>query len=335
MAHGPEPGTILNERRAHRAAPGGDGHRPARRRRAARGAARPAHAQGALHGRRLGVPGRRGRRARGRGDGAHRAAAVREVAGGGRRSRCPIPPRWCPFARWITPPEVTIRFDTCFFLADAPDGAEARIDGRRSSTRAGSSRRARSRAAEAGELLMVFPTIKNLERLGALRHRRRAARVGGSARGQARPAAASRARARRRASCSTTEMPDGLTVAVTGPTGEIGRAFLRALDRAPRRRPRARAWRGGRSTRPSLGLKQDRVPPGRRARPRRRRRARGRGRRARAPRLHHPRRPRRDPPRSTSPARATSSPRPRARASASSTRRRSPPTASTRTTRSR
>src|SRR5919199_324693 len=26
-------------------------------------------------------------------------------------------------------------------------------------------------------------------------------------------------------------MPDGLTVAVTGPTGEIGRAFLRALDR--------------------------------------------------------------------------------------------------------
>src|SRR5689334_24029504 len=26
-------------------------------------------------------------------------------------------------------------------------------------------------------------------------------------------------------------MPDGLTIAVTGPTGEIGRAFLRALDR--------------------------------------------------------------------------------------------------------
>src|SRR3954447_3032821 len=36
--------------------------------------------------------------------------------------------------------------------------------------------------------------------------------------------------ARRRGSCSTT-MSERLTVAVTGPTGEIGRAFLRALDR--------------------------------------------------------------------------------------------------------
>src|SRR5919202_6810309 len=27
-------------------------------------------------------------------------------------------------------------------------------------------------------------------------------------------------------------MPEGLTVAVTGPTGDIGRAFLRALDRS-------------------------------------------------------------------------------------------------------
>src|SRR3954471_4581907 len=43
----------------------------------------------------------------------------------------------------------------------------------------------------------------------------------------ARSSRGSRGRARPRGSCST--MSD-LTVAVTGPTGEIGRAFLRALD---------------------------------------------------------------------------------------------------------
>ena len=58
----------------------------------------------------------------------HRRAAVREVeeeAG----LRLPDPAALVPFARWITPPEVTIRFDTYFFLAVAPDGAEAVPDG--------------------------------------------------------------------------------------------------------------------------------------------------------------------------------------------------------------
>ena len=31
--------------------------------------------------------------------------------------------------RWITPPEVKIRFDTHFFLAPAPDGAQPHVDG--------------------------------------------------------------------------------------------------------------------------------------------------------------------------------------------------------------
>ena len=34
-----------------------------------------------------------------------------------------------PFSRWITPPQVKIRFDTLFFLAAAPAGAEPRPDG--------------------------------------------------------------------------------------------------------------------------------------------------------------------------------------------------------------
>lgn len=72
-----------------------------------------------------------------------------------------------PFSRWITPEgeNVTIRFDTWFFAAEAPAGAEARPDGgecvdARWLTPAG------ALAAHArDELALVFPTIKHLELL--------------------------------------------------------------------------------------------------------------------------------------------------------------------------
>jgi 8-oxo-dGTP pyrophosphatase MutT (NUDIX family) len=72
-----------------------------------------------------------------------------------------------PFSRWITPEgeNVTIRFDTWFFAAQAPAGAEARPDGgecvdARWLTPAG------ALAAHArDELALVFPTIKHLELL--------------------------------------------------------------------------------------------------------------------------------------------------------------------------
>jgi 8-oxo-dGTP pyrophosphatase MutT (NUDIX family) len=95
-------------------------------------------------------------------EGAHRVAGVREVeeeVG----ITLPDPAALVPFARWITPPEVTIRFDTWFFLAEAPEGAEVKIDGSEIVDARWFEPARALEGAEAGELLMVFPTIKNLE----------------------------------------------------------------------------------------------------------------------------------------------------------------------------
>ena len=70
-----------------------------------------------------------------------------------------------PFSRWITPEEVKIRFDTWFFAARAPAGAEATPDGGEC-VDARWLRPAAALAAHAqDELALVFPTIKHLELL--------------------------------------------------------------------------------------------------------------------------------------------------------------------------
>jgi 8-oxo-dGTP pyrophosphatase MutT (NUDIX family) len=70
-----------------------------------------------------------------------------------------------PFSRWITPAEVRVRFDTWFFAARAPEGAEARPDG----SECVAARWLRPENALAAyardELTLVFPTIKHLEQL--------------------------------------------------------------------------------------------------------------------------------------------------------------------------
>jgi 8-oxo-dGTP pyrophosphatase MutT (NUDIX family) len=93
-----------------------------------------------------------------------RAAAVRELqeeAG----IALPTPGELVAFSRWITPAAVTIRYDTWFFLAEVPAGAEPRIDGAEVVDARWFTPSAALHAAHTGEILLVFPTIKHLEQL--------------------------------------------------------------------------------------------------------------------------------------------------------------------------
>ena len=70
-----------------------------------------------------------------------------------------------PFSRWITPTEVKVRFDTYFFVAEAPDGAEAQADGQECIDARWMQPAAALEAYGRDELVLVFPTIKHLEQL--------------------------------------------------------------------------------------------------------------------------------------------------------------------------
>ncbi len=105
-------------------------------------------------------------RREGHGQDALRAAAVRELAeeagielGGAHEL--------IPFSRWITPAEVRTRFDTWFYLAALPAGAQARVDGSEVIDARWYAPAAALEAARGGELLLVFPTIKHLEQLSS------------------------------------------------------------------------------------------------------------------------------------------------------------------------
>jgi 8-oxo-dGTP pyrophosphatase MutT (NUDIX family) len=100
-------------------------------------------------------------------DADHAAAAVRELreeAGVELAAGADV----VPWSRWITPTEVKVRFDTWFFVTEAPPGATATPDG-------GECVAARwlrpTEALEAharDELMLVFPTIKHLEALAGM-----------------------------------------------------------------------------------------------------------------------------------------------------------------------
>lgn len=100
------------------------------------------------------------------GIGAHRAAAVRELS---EEAGIDIadPTRLVEFSRWITPEEVTVRFDTRFFLAELPDGQEPVVDGEECVDQGWFAPREALDAFGREEIVLVFPTIKHLEQLEA------------------------------------------------------------------------------------------------------------------------------------------------------------------------
>jgi 8-oxo-dGTP pyrophosphatase MutT (NUDIX family) len=103
-------------------------------------------------------------RAEGEGEQARRAAAIREVseeAG----IRIEDPDGLVLFSRWITPAQVKTRFDTWFYLAPMPTGSSPSVDGNEIVDARWLSPAAALDAFGAGELFMVFPTIKHLEQL--------------------------------------------------------------------------------------------------------------------------------------------------------------------------
>ena len=100
----------------------------------------------------------------GEGDRAHRVCAVRELEEEASVSGVD-PSALVKFSQWITPPEVSVRFDTHFFLAHIPDGQEPAVDGEECVDLGWFTPQGALEAHEAGRILLVFPTIKHLEQL--------------------------------------------------------------------------------------------------------------------------------------------------------------------------
>jgi 8-oxo-dGTP pyrophosphatase MutT (NUDIX family) len=95
---------------------------------------------------------------------AHRIAAVRELV---EEAAVAIsdPAALIEFSRWITPAQVTIRFDTRFFLAELPAGQQPQVDGEECVDLGWFTPRGALDAHASEEIALVFPTIKHLEQL--------------------------------------------------------------------------------------------------------------------------------------------------------------------------
>jgi 8-oxo-dGTP pyrophosphatase MutT (NUDIX family) len=100
----------------------------------------------------------------GDGEEGHRACAVRELA---EEAGIELagPDELVLFSRWITPEMVKTRFDAWFFLALAPPHSPPKPDGAETTDASWVAPQAALDAGAAGELPLVFPTIKQLEAL--------------------------------------------------------------------------------------------------------------------------------------------------------------------------
>jgi 8-oxo-dGTP pyrophosphatase MutT (NUDIX family) len=97
-------------------------------------------------------------------DAAHRRTAMRELEEEAAVG-LPSADELVPFSRWITPIEVKVRYDTRFYLAHAPAHASPRPDGEEIVEVRWLAPAEALERHDAGELLLVFPTIKQLETL--------------------------------------------------------------------------------------------------------------------------------------------------------------------------
>jgi 8-oxo-dGTP pyrophosphatase MutT (NUDIX family) len=103
-------------------------------------------------------------RGEGEGQTALRAAAVREVAEEA-GIELSTPDGLVLFSRWITPAQVKTRFDTWFYLAPVSPSCSPDVDGAEIVDARWYAPNDALEAYRAGELFMVFPTIKHLEQL--------------------------------------------------------------------------------------------------------------------------------------------------------------------------
>jgi 8-oxo-dGTP pyrophosphatase MutT (NUDIX family) len=98
----------------------------------------------------------------GEGEAGHRACAVRELA---EEASIELPPdeELVLFCRWVTPEVISTRFDAWFFLALAPAHSPPKPDGVETVEAAWFEPRKALDAAQAGEIVLAFPTVMQLE----------------------------------------------------------------------------------------------------------------------------------------------------------------------------
>jgi 8-oxo-dGTP pyrophosphatase MutT (NUDIX family) len=104
----------------------------------------------------------------GDGESGRKAAAIRELS---EEAGVDLddPGALVAFSRWITPAVVKIRYDTWFYLAEAPEQAQPRVDGSEMVDARWFGPQDALEAHRAGEIMLVFPTIKHLEQLSSFR----------------------------------------------------------------------------------------------------------------------------------------------------------------------
>lgn len=78
--------------------------------------------------------------------------------------------RLIPFAHWITPEIMPKRFDTWFFIAEAPAGHAGRHDGRESVDSLWITPADVLAEAAAGRFTVIFPTRMNIAKISRFRH---------------------------------------------------------------------------------------------------------------------------------------------------------------------